>query len=358
MDVGTMVASTFLTRSEICQPAQCHYELQTEPRWKCNTGTMEEPTLDIPSSNSPFLNELLEKAFEHIAPNSAYEKRLQNLWNEFVIFCKTHDLPLYPAHPKSIMSFLVWVDILSRSMKPRMYLTAISRFHQKMGYPNPTTDFNVQMLARNLMKLAATDHEAAWPRDPLPVEALRNYVNYPPANISTLIWKWNCAMIALGLRTMRRPAELCNLRIGDLKIENKICWVRINKLKTDQFAKGKFIPIEPTKSPYCPVRLVYEYLQERKWSGRNEDPLFLSVSGKRMTTGAVNATVKRIAQHARLEGKYSGHSIRIGGATGAMKARLTLPQIMSIGGWLSQSVSLYLRSVSTALQNTSTRMGF
>lgn len=205
-----MVASTFLTRSEICQPAQCHYELQTEPRWKCNTGTMEEPTLDIPSSNSPFLNELLEKAFEHIAPNSAYEKRLQNLWNEFVIFCKTHDLPLYPAHPKSIMSFLVWIDILSQSMKPRMYLTAISRFHQKMGYPNPTTDFNVQMLARNLMKLAATDHEAAWPRDPLPVEALRNYVNSPPANISTLIWKRDCAMIALGLRTSSRTLQFKN----------------------------------------------------------------------------------------------------------------------------------------------------
>jgi len=115
-------------------------------------------------------------------------------------------------------------------------------------------------------------------------------------------------------------------------MENKICWVRINKSKTDQFAKGKFIPIEPTQSPYCPIRLVYEYLKEEKRSRRNKDPLFLSVSGKRMTTGAVNAVVKRIAQHARLEDKYSGHRICIGGATGAMKAGLTLPQIMSIGG--------------------------
>lgn len=207
------------------------------------------------------------------------------------------------------------------------------------------------------MKLAAADHEATWPRDPLPVKALRTYVDDPPIGVSSIIWKRNCAMIALGLRTMRRPAELCNLRIGDLKMENGICWVRINRSKTAQFAKGKFIPIEPTNSSYCPVRLVYEYLKFREIK-RNEDPLFLSISGKRMMTGAVNAVVKRLAQHAGLEGKYSGHSVRIGGATGAMKAGLTLPQIMSIGGWLSQSVALYLRSVSTTLQNTSARMGF
>ncbi|CAG8698105.1 17505_t:CDS:2 [Gigaspora margarita] len=47
-----------------------------------------------------------------------------------------------------------------------------------------------------------------------------------------------------------------------------------------------------------------------------------------MATGMVNATVKRITNHARLGEKYSGYSLHIGRATGAIKARLTLPQIM------------------------------
>ncbi|CAG8796616.1 15754_t:CDS:1, partial [Gigaspora margarita] len=55
------------------------------------------------------------------------------------------------------------------------------------------------------------------------------------------------------------------------------------------------------------------------------------MSVKRITTGTVNAAVKRITNHAQLRGKYSGHSLRIGGATRAMKAELTLLQIMSIG---------------------------
>jgi len=80
---------------------------------------------------------------------------------QFINFCEVHNLTPYPAHPKSIMSFLVWEDILSQSTKPRKYLIAISRFHLKMGLPDPTIDFNVQILARNLMKLTAADHEAA-----------------------------------------------------------------------------------------------------------------------------------------------------------------------------------------------------
>ncbi|CAG8668635.1 22014_t:CDS:2, partial [Dentiscutata erythropus] len=81
------------------------------PGGKCSARTMQKPTLDIPSNNSSFLNKLLEKVYEYIAPNSAYKKRLRNLWDEFVDFCKVHNLPSFPAHPKSIMSFLVWLQI-------------------------------------------------------------------------------------------------------------------------------------------------------------------------------------------------------------------------------------------------------
>src|SRR6185437_13659129 len=125
---------------------------QTESRKQYDSGTMEKSVLDISRSKNLFLNELLTRVDEHLSPNSIYEKRLQNLWNEFVTFCDLHNLVPRPAHPKTIMLFLTWMDILSRSMKPRMYLIAISRFHLKIGLPDPTTDYNVQMLTRKLMK--------------------------------------------------------------------------------------------------------------------------------------------------------------------------------------------------------------
>ncbi|CAG8750600.1 14808_t:CDS:2, partial [Gigaspora rosea] len=127
-----------------------------------------EPTLDIPSSNRPFLNSLLEKAYKHIAPNSAYEKRLRNLWDDQLC-------------PFGVGRFSVTVYETAHIFDSYQPLPS------KNGHSDPTTDFNVQMFARNLMKLEAADHEAAWLRDPLPVKALRNYVDYPPVNISTLI---------------------------------------------------------------------------------------------------------------------------------------------------------------------------
>ena len=77
-----------------------------------------------------------------------------------------------------------------------------------------------------------------------------------------------------------------------------------------------------------------------------------------MTPAAVNSVVKRLAQHLQLDGKYSGHSLRIGGATAAMEAGLTLEQIQAIGGWNSPAVHRYLRLVGTAQMGTSEKMGF
>ncbi|CAG8752718.1 23833_t:CDS:2 [Cetraspora pellucida] len=69
--------------------------------------------------------------------------------------------------------------------------------------------------------------------------------------------------------------------------------------------------------------------------------LFLSRQGKQLTVGAIGVIVKRLAKHSGLEGCYTAHSIRIGGAIAAMEAGLSLTQIRAIGGWDSKAVMLY-----------------
>lgn len=354
---STVVAYPSSTKNRDNRPSPRNQKLYTKSMWELAAGTLEKSKLEVPSNKNLFLKSLSLRVNKVLSPNSPYEKRLHCLWREFTTFCELHEITACPAEPETILMFLMWENIIERSLNSRLYLTAISRYHQIKGFRDPTLNFNVQNLARKLSKQIAENKEATWPRDPLPTEALKNYVDNPPCNTPRSIWKRDCALVALGLRTMRRPSELCNLKVGDLKMVEGICWVRINRSKTDQFAKGKFIPVDPTNSRYCPIKLVFHYLSSRGKVKRN-DWLFVNIRGNRMTTGTVNSIVKKMALHAGLEGRYSGHSIRIGGATGAMKAGLTLPQIMSIGGWLSQSVALYLRSFSTVLQNTSIRMGF
>ena len=147
-----------------------------------------------------------------------------------------------------------------------------------------------------------------------------------PQCMSKDLWIRDAALVAIGLRTMRRPGELCKLKLNDVKFGDKLCWVRISSSKTDQFANGKFIPIEYTDSRYCPVRLLRRYLRIRPKTTEDQ-PLFLSNRGKQLTVGAVGAIVKRIASNAGANGRFTAHSIRIGGATAAMEAGLSLTQI-------------------------------
>ncbi|CAG8476659.1 6602_t:CDS:2, partial [Scutellospora calospora] len=61
-------------------------------------------------------------------------------------------------------------------------------------------------------------------------------------------------------------------------------------------------------------------------------PFFLSKIGKKMMVSSVSAVVKRFADYANLQGKFTAHSLRIEKATAAMRDRLTIEQIQIIGG--------------------------
>jgi site-specific recombinase XerD len=105
------------------------------------------------------------------------------------------------------------------------------------------------------------------------------------------------------------------------------------------------------------VRILDQYLGE--FDLQQEDWLFPSMRGRgAISSQAVNALVKRVAQHAGLEGRYSGHSMRIGGATAALQGGMTMEQIRSIGEWESKAILFYLRSVAAANNKASTKMGF
>jgi hypothetical protein len=57
--------------------------------------------------------------------------------------------------------------------------------------------------------------------------------------------------------------------------------------------------------------------------------------------------------------QVSSHSLRIGGATAAMEGGLTKEQIMTVSGWRSEAMELYLRTHEVVVaQGASSRMGF
>ncbi|CAG8596490.1 44464_t:CDS:2 [Gigaspora margarita] len=168
------------------------------------------------------------------------------IWEDFIDFCNAHELVALLASRDSVLAYLVWSDIRGRTVKPTLVLTAISNQHSGQNLSDPTKSYEVKKLAKSLSKLAASDREATWPCDPLTVEALKNYVDNPPRVSDYNIWARDCALVAIGLRTMRRESELATLSLNDFREENGLLWIRINRSKTDQQGVGKFIPIELT----------------------------------------------------------------------------------------------------------------
>ncbi len=123
------------------------------------------------------------------------------------------------------------------------------------------------------------------------------------------------------------------------------------------FRHGKTIPIEPSGDPLtCPVRVIDSYLMLDEGENR-EALLFPTVKGTPLKTASVSAIVKRVAMNAGLEGRFSGHSLRIGGATAALQGGMTMEHIRSIGDWESKAILFYLRSVGAANIGASTKMG-
>lgn len=106
MDISNMVANASPTKNRIYGSTQCRYKFQTESRREFDSGTMEKPILGISRSKNLFLNELLTRVDEHLSPNSIYEKRLQNLWNEFLTFCELHNLVPCPLRRGNITLLL------------------------------------------------------------------------------------------------------------------------------------------------------------------------------------------------------------------------------------------------------------
>lgn len=131
---------------------------------------------------------------------------------------------------------------------------------------------------------------------------------------------------------MRRPREIAALKASDFMDLGGEVVIRIWSSKTDQLRRGKEIPIDRGgKVETCPVRLGREWIRFSRLSG--EQLLFPNIStGEHSTTAAVSKVVKVMAENAGLKGKFIGHSLRIGGATAAMKGRMSLAMIKSIGG--------------------------
>jgi integrase len=277
---------------------------------------------------------------------------------EFGAVCKDLGTPVIPAEWQSVELFFRWLLLTDRPARVAVARAAIREAHVERGMRDPTT--GLYRLVKGSRREARDMGRGRPRRDPLPATVIRDFTlkcscsNSPPP-----FWLRDAAMAALGMRAMRRPGELAALRLRDVIVDpaSGLLTVYIAKSKTDQLSAGKSIPIDDSGNLWGVVSLLRRWLEHRRGQGaRPGDPLFVSALGLPVNPSLISSAVQRMARTVGAEGHFTGYSLRIGGATAAQMAGLSMAQIQAVGGWLSPAVQHYLRASGAAQRRASALM--
>jgi hypothetical protein len=168
----------------------------------------------------------------------------------------------------------------------------------------------------------------------------RNYVMY------------TCIMI-LGLRTMLRGSEIGGILVSYIAIVNSPhVGVKILCRKIKNGASGRVVCIEATGGELCPLRWLNRLLRIK------EKGPFLFAGSFALSTVEISWILRLVASYIGIDGKYSSHSLRIGGASEAAFAGFNNAAIMAISEWNSAAIDKYFRSEFSSNRNVSQQLGF
>jgi site-specific recombinase XerC len=275
-------------------------------------------------------------------------KQYGRVIEEFVEFCDEFGLRARPADDEVLLGFLYFLREMGIAGSAAKALNAIRAWHVDVGLvwaPRPW----VASAVRTLKKEWGRGRKPRR-RDPFPAAAILRWCRDPSLSTSRFLWLRAAALMVIGFRCMLRPGDLAELQCGDIEFRRQgpggpvWLWVHLRWSKTDQVAKGRRIPVESgNPGSFDPVGVVRRYVEE--FGGNGERELFQSVSGVRLSVPAISAALKVVAARCGSDAVVSGHSLRIGGATAAGAAGLGVEVIRSIGGWVGDSVFLYVREV-------------
>ena len=291
--------------------------------------------------------------------NERYDPIVHEFESRFGAIADSNERQIVP----DLLQFASGFIISGRNSQAKVVIAAVARDVGLKRGIRVYDDARVKAFSKGLEKYKNLQQPPKPKRDPLPAEAV---VEYAKLGLETNNRKivTICAIISLGIRCIRRPGELADLREDQLEAADFGARLRLVLSKNDPTAQGLSIPFERGVTPACPVLCLDRYLRLVKgvplsqWQSRRQDlHLFVNEAGRPFSADAIKDMVRLVAKRANLTGQFGGHSLRITGACLAILGGMTLEQVMSIGGWKSRAVETYLRGMVAVAESASKRMG-
>ncbi len=147
----------------------------------------------------------------------------------------------------------------------------------------------------------------------------------------------DAAILAVGSDALLRVSEIAALNVEDLETEEDSSGrLTVRHSKTDQEGQGAVEYLGPTT-----VTRIQAWLEV---AGISRGPLFRLVrkdgkpGSRPLTPHSVRRIIAERAADAGIEGRVSGHSLRVGAAQSLAAAGASLVEMQTAGRWLSPSM--------------------
>jgi integrase len=280
-------------------------------------------------------------------------------WRSFETWCEGAGRVALPATAQTVAAYLTCLAV-ERGLKATTvdaHLTAIRTVHRASGETPPDA------LAARKIVVAAQKREARrdgryGPRKALPLLAADLPLAVAALDTSVPAGRRDRAVLLLGFALLARRSELAALNISDIEhAPGEGLEVIIRSSKTDQSARGVIRRIHyASRADVCPVRAVLAWLELLASRGITAGPLFTrvdrwgNVDGRaggryrsaesrdgRLRPQAIGDIIAAACAAAGLGDRdtrrFTGHSVRRGGATSMLRAGAEPLNVSRHGRW-------------------------
>jgi integrase len=264
----------------------------------------------------------------------------------FQAFCESRGRPYLPADPKIIRDFID--ACVKNGKKPatiKRYVATIARVHVAAKLLNPCSSEAVRLGLKKMGRETSARQEQAHP---LGWREIKEFIDGAGEGLRA---DRERAMLCVAYETLARRGELVALKFKDVDFHPHGTGIAlIRRGKTDAEGQGRSAYLSRET-----VRWLKVWLEH---AGISEGTLFRRLIGQHQIGGPLNPgsiapIFKRVAQWigmpAKLVGKVSGHSTRVGATQDLAALDIDLAAITQAGGWKSTRMPLqYAEKINAA----------
>ena len=293
----------------------------------------------------------------------------------FQSFCSQYKLQPFPASEETLMLYVTYLDehLRQHYASVRHHLAAIQSAHIALGMQNPLENCpRLHQLLHALpegsshcpsRRLRPPRHHVQLPAQgqasPLPqLSQGQSFMGSPYHGPLWPVLQWG-ASTTQASRSRSSPLHQgtrcqTSLLCGPASLHVHIF---LASSKTDYFHQGCPVIIGCTRTPICRACKAWHLLQYHQHAGSSPEAPFFKINNRALDRVTLVNHIKRLATSLGLDSsRYSGHSLRIGGATSATEAGLSHWQIKLLGHWNSQAYQTYIKQDPLACADLAARM--